>query len=562
MSGTEIDIEETGGEDDGSSEFERLYNQSLKSFEKGSIIRGKVLDVQPAAVLVDLGYKSDGVIPVDQFSAEELAALKPGDELEVYLEESEDARGNLVLSREKAKKLQAWDDLNAAYQKGTIVQGKVTSKVKGGLSVDIGVPAFLPGSQVDIKLTRDLDPFIGKVLELKIIKMNSGRGNIVLSRRAVLEEAQRALREELLTRLAEGVRVSGTVKNVTDYGAFVDLGGIDGLIHVTDMSWRRIAQPSELLKPGDAVEAVVLKFDRDRQKVSLGIKQLTPDPWLSVAEKYHPGARVTGKVTSLTDYGAFVEIEDGVEGLVHVSEMSWTQKIKHPSKVMNVGDTIEAQVLAVDPSAKRISLGTRQLIPDPWDTIGERYPAGTVIEGKVRTVTEFGAFVGIEEGIDGLVHISDLSWTKHVKHPSEVLKKGQTTKAVVLSADRQRHRISLGLKQLNPDPWAQSIPSRYKVGKDEQVKIVRKTDFGFFAELEQGIDGLIPLSEVPRETAEIKEGDEVTARVLKVDRNERRVTLSIKAHVRGRDKESLKEFMNQQEKLDTSIGARIKDREN
>jgi small subunit ribosomal protein S1 len=559
---TDIEFEDNKGEEGGSSEFEELYKQSLRSFEKGSIVRARVLRVQSNAVLVDLGYKSDGIIPIEQFTPEELASLKPGEELELYLEEAEDVRGNLVLSREKAKKLQAWDDLNAAYQKGTTIKGRVVAKVKGGLSVDIGVPAFLPGSQLDLRPVRDLDQYVGKVLDMRIIKMNSGRGNIVMSRRAILEDEQRSRIEGLLAGLVEGKVVAGTVKNIADYGVFVDLGGIDGLIHVTDMSWGRIGHPSDLFKPGDTVEAVVLKFDREKRKVSLGLKQKSPDPWGSAAEKYRVGSRIKGTVTKLTDYGAFVELEPGVEGLVHVSEMSWTQKIKHPSKMMQVGDTIDAQVLNVDAAAKRISLGLKQVGPNPWDTVGERYPAGSTIEGKVRTVTEFGAFVGLEEGIDGLIHISDLSWTKHIKNPSEVLKKGQTTRAVVLSADPVRQRISLGLKQLTQDPWLEAIPSRYRVGQDEKVKVTKRTEFGLFVELEHDIEGLIPASEVPRDSGEIKEGDEVTARVMKVDRNDRKVALSIKAHIRGSDKESLKDFMNQQEKLDTSIGALIKEREN
>jgi small subunit ribosomal protein S1 len=392
--------------------------------------------------------------------------------------------------------------------------------------------------------------------------MNSGRGNIVLSRRALMESAQNARKEDFLAGLVEGKPVSGIVKNVTDYGVFVDLGGIDGLIHVTDMSWSRIGHPSTLFKAGDTVEAVVLKFDREKQKISLGLKQKSQDPWLSVAERYAVGSRVQGKVTSLAEYGAFVELEHGVEGLVHVSEMSWTQKIKHPSKVVAVGDTVEAQVLAVEPAAKRISLGIRQVGQNPWDSIGQRYPMGSAVEGKVRTLTDFGAFVGIEEGIDGLIHISDMSWTKHVKHPSDLLKKGQTARAVVLNIDAQKQRISLGLKQLAPDPWDKAIPERYPIGQDVTVKVTKKTDFGFFVELEFDIEGLVPLSEIPRDSPEIKEGDTVTARVLKVDRGERKVALSIKAQIKGQDKTSLKEFMKQQEKFDTSIGSLMKDRGN
>jgi small subunit ribosomal protein S1 len=560
MSSGDIEFEDTSAAEEESSEFEQLYNQSIKSFQKGSLVKGRVLRVQSSAVLVDLGYKSDGIIPIEQFTSEELATLKPGDELELFLEQAEDSKGNLILSREKAKKLQVWDDLNAASQNGTTLKGRVISKIKGGLMVDIGVPAFLPGSQIDIKPVRDLDQYLGQVLDLRIIKMNSGRGNIVLSRRAILEGAQNARKEGLLAGLAEGQTVSGVVKNITDYGVFVDLGGIDGLMHVTDMSWARIGHPSELFKIGDAVETVVLKYDREKQKISLGLKQKTQDPWLSVVEKYPVGMRVHGKVTSLADYGAFVELERGIEGLVHVSEMSWTQRIKHPSKVMAVGDPVDAQVLAVDPAAKRISLGTRQVGPNPWDTIGQRYPVGSVVEGKVRTITDFGAFIGLEEGIDGLAHISDLSWTQHVKHPSELLKKGQSTKAVVLNIDSQKQRISLGIKQLTPDPWDKIIPERYKVGKDEQVKVTKKAEFGLFVALEHGIEGLIPLSEIPKDAPDIKEGDEVTARVMKVDRGDHKISLSIKAQIKGEDKTSLKEFMNQQEKFDTSIGSLLKER--
>jgi small subunit ribosomal protein S1 len=562
MSNGDIEFEESHEAEPESSEFEQLYSQSLRSFQKGSLVKCRVLRVQASAVLVDLGYKSDGIIPVEQFSPEELATLKPGDELEVFLEESEDSRGNLILSREKARKLQAWDDLNAAYQNGTLLKGRVLSRIKGGLMVDIGVPAFLPGSQIDIRPVRDLDQYVGQVLELRIIKMNSGRGNIVLSRRVILESAQNVRRESVLAGIVEGKIVAGVVKNITDYGVFVDLGGIDGLIHVTDMSWGRISHPSELFKPGDAVDAVVLKYDREKQKISLGLKQKSPDPWLSVKERYPVGTRVRGKVTNMAEYGAFVELEHGIEGLVHVSEMSWTQKIKHPSQVMSTGDVIEAQVLAVDPAAKRISLGVRQVGPNPWDTIGQRYPVGSQVEGKVRTITDFGAFVGLEEGIDGLIHISDMSWTKHVKHPSELLKKGQATQAVVLSIDPRKQRVSLGLKQLTADPWDKAIPERYKVGRDETVKVTKKAEFGLFVELEQGIEGLIPLSEIPRDSPEIKEGDMVTARVLKVDRGEHKVSLSIKAHIKGEDKASLKEFMSQQEKFDTSIGSLIKNRDN
>ncbi len=557
----DMDHEENNATAGQETEFEKLYSQSLKQFKAGTLVRARVLQIRSGVVMLDLGYKSDGIIPVEQFTEEELKALKPGDEIEVLLEAAEDSNGNIMLSREKAKKLQVWDDLNRAYQSGTPVNGKVVATIKGGLSVDIGgVIAFLPGSQIDVKPVQNLGRMVGQSLDLKIIKMNSGRGNIVLSRRVLMEHEQNLKKEATLAQLAEGQVVSGVIKNITDYGAFVDLGGIDGLMHITDISWGRINHPSEAFKVGDRIDVVILKYDREKQKVSLGVKQKTPDPWLSVTEKYPVGSRVRGKVVSLTDYGAFVELEHGVEGLVHVSEMSWIQKVKHPSKVVSVGDMIEAQVLAADPNARRISLGMKQTAPNPWQTISERYPVGGQVEGKVKTITDFGAFIGLEEGIDGLVHISDLSWTKHVKHPSELLKKGQQTKVVVLSIDPAKERISLGLKQLTPDPWDKAIPERYKVGKDETVKVTKKADFGLFVDLEQGIECLIPASEIPKDAEEIKEGAEVTARVIKVDRNDRKIALSIKAHVKGQDRSTLKEYMDQQQKPDTTIGALLKER--
>ncbi len=557
----DIEHEESNTAGGQETEFEKLYSQSLKRFKSGTVVRGRVLQIRSDVVMLDVGYKSDGIIPAEQFTEEELKALKPGDELDVLLEQAEDKNGNIMLSRDKAKKLQVWDDLNRAYETGTPIRGKVLASIKGGLSVDIGgVVAFLPGSQVDIKPLHNLGQLVGQSLDMKIIKMNSGRGNIVLSRRAILEQQQNQRKEATLATLAEGQSVTGIVKNITEYGAFIDLGGIDGLMHITDISWGRINHPSDVFKVGDRIEVVVLKYDREKQKVSLGLKQKTQDPWLSAAEKYPVGSKVSGKVVSLTDYGAFVELEHGVEGLVHVSEMSWTQKIKHPSKVVAVGDMIDVLVLSVDPSGKRISLGMKQISPNPWQTIGERYPVGSEIEGKVKTVTDFGAFIGIEEGIDGLVHISDLSWTKHIKHPSEVLKKGQKTRAVVLALDPAKERISLGIKQLSADPWDKAIPERYKVGQDEKVKVTKKTDFGMFVELEHGIEGLIPTSEVPKDSPEIKEGDEVTARVVKVDKSDRKIALSIKAHVKGQDRSTLREYMNQQEKPDTTIGALLKER--
>ncbi|MFA5073355.1 MAG: 30S ribosomal protein S1 [Nitrospirota bacterium] len=542
------------------TEFEQLYDQSLKKFKSGTVIKGRVLQVRSGVVLLDLGYKSDGIIPTEQFTEEELKTLCPGDELDVLLEKAEDSNGNLLLSREKAKKLQIWDDLNRAYQTGSAVKGKIITAIKGGLTVDIGgVAAFLPGSQIDTKPVRNLNQMVGQVQDFKIIKMNSGRGNIVLSRRALLENHQQVQKAEILSSLTEGKILTGTIKNITDYGAFIDLGGIDGLLHITDLSWGRVNHPSEVVSVGDTIEVMVLKYDREKQKVSLGLKQKTPDPWMSVEEKYPVGKRVRGTVSNITDYGAFVELESGVEGLIHISEMSWTHKVKHPSKMLSPGNEVEAQVLSVDRAGKRISLGIKQIDPNPWTTLAERYPLGSALEGKVRTITDFGVFVNVEEGIDGLIHISDLSWTKHIKHPSEVLKKGQTTKAIVLSIEPQKERISLGLKQLTPDPWEKTIPGRYAIGNDETGRITKKADFGLFVELEQGIEGLIPTSEIPKET-DVKEGDEVTARVIKVDKGDRKIALSLKAYLRNKDRSSLQEYLSQQQKPDTTLGTLIKER--
>ena len=549
-------------------ELEELYDQSLKNFKAGTVVSGRVVQVRSGSVMMDLGYKSDGIIPADHFTPAELAQMKPGDEFEVYLEAAEDANGNLVLSREKAKRMHARESLNHAYETGTPVKGTVLSKIKGGLAVDIGVNAFLPGSQIDVRPVHNLNQFVGKVLEMKIIKMNPGRDNIVLSRRALLEHHNDALREETLAKLVEGQTVSGVVKNITEYGAFIDLGGIDGLLHITDMSWGRINHPSEMFMVGDKTDVVVLKYDREKKKVSLGLKQKTEDPWQSVADRHPVGSRLRGKVVSLTDYGAFVELEHGVEGLVHVSEMSWTQKVRHPSKIVAMGDMVETQVLSVDPAAKRISLGMKQVEPNPWQTLGERYPVGSAIEGKVKTITDFGAFVGLEDGIDGLIHISDLSWTKHIKQATEVLKKGQQVKAVVLNIDAQKERISLGVKQLTADPWEKTIPERYLVGQEEKVKVVKTAEFGMFVTLEHDIEGLIPASEIPKGTADIKEGDEITARVIKVDGAERKIALSIKTQKKeqkkeqkkGQSKSQLEEFMSQQPKPDTTLGALLRER--
>src|SRR5574342_1222232 len=440
QSSTEFEESEHSGP---SAEMQEIYEQSFRDIVEGDIVKGTILEIRDDAVLVDIGYKSEGLIPLREFRTPsgEITA-KIGDSVDVYLEQKEDSDGLIVLSREKAEKIKIWDELSKIYEKAGAVTGTILGRTKGGLIVDIGVRAFLPGSQVDLRPVRDLDKLIGKSFPMKIIKLNQKRGNIVLSRRELLEEERKHLKEATLTNLTEGKVIKGKIKNITEYGAFVDLGGLDGLLHITDMSWGRVGHPSELFQVGDEIEVAVLKFDRANERVSLGYKQRLPDPWEAVEQKYPVGTKLKGKVVSLTDYGAFVELEEGVEGLVHISEMSWTQRVKHPSKVVAIGDVVEVVVLDVDRANKRISLGMRQAEPNPWNFIEERYPVGTRVEGKVRNLADFGAFVELEEGIDGLIHISDMSWTKRVRHPSELLKKGDKVEAIVLHVDKSNHRIS------------------------------------------------------------------------------------------------------------------------
>jgi small subunit ribosomal protein S1 len=524
-----------------------IYEQSVRDIVEGEIIKGTILEVKDDAVLVDIGYKSEGLIPLREFrtpSGE--VTIKVGDVVDVYLEQKEDSEGLIVLSREKAEKIKIWDELSQVYDKGGAITGMILGRTKGGLLVDIGVRAFLPGSQVDLRPVRDLDKLIGKAFPMKIIKLNQKRGNIVLSRRELLEEERKHLKEQTLANLTEGLRIKGKVKNITEYGAFVDLGGLDGLLHITDMSWGRVGHPSELFQVGDEVEVVVLKFDRTNERVSLGYKQRLPDPWEAVEQKYPVGSKLKGKVVSLTDYGAFVELEEGVEGLVHISEMSWTQRVKHPSKVVAIGDVVEVVVLDVDRANKRISLGMRQAEPNPWNFIEERYPVGTRVEGRVRNLADFGAFVELEEGIDGLIHISDMSWTKRVRHPSEILKKGEKVEAIVLHVDKANHRISLGLKQIQQDPWQAAVPEKYRVGMDVKGKVVRTTDFGAFVELEDGVEGLLHVSELSHDRVNKPEdvvqlGQELTLKVIKLDPEERKIGLSLRAFLEGQGESAVEE---------------------
>ncbi len=536
-----------------------LYEETFKNFEEGTITEGRVVDIQKDRVIVDIGYKSEGVIPMNQFLPDELPTLALEDKIQVYIEQREDSDGNLILSKEKADKMKIWEELEVSHIDEKEVQGKVISRIKGGMMVDIGVKAFLPGSQIDLTPVRDLDGLVGKTFPFKIIKINHRRGNVVISRRALLEETRDKKRQTTLSTLVEGQSIEGTVKNITDYGAFLDLGGIDGLLHITDISWGRVGHPSDMFSVGERLEVLVLKYDKDSGRISLGLKQKTIDPWMEIASKYPEGSRISGKVVSLTDYGAFVELEPGVEGLVHVSEMSWTHEVRHPSRVVAIGDSIDAQVLHVDQQGRKISLGMKQTAPNPWDIIQSRYPVGTRIEGKVKSVTDFGAFVGLDEGIDGLIHISDMSWTKHIKHPSELFKKAQRVEAVILRIDREKERLSLGYKQLAADPWETDIPSRYQVGNSTSGTIVKVTDFGVFVELEGDVEGLIHISETGQDSQEkleeiFKVGKPITSKVVKVDCEERKIALSVREYSQETDSNELEKFSSSQGDIDQSIG--------
>ena len=540
-----------------------LYEETFKNLEEGTITEGRVVAVSKDKVVVDIGYKSEGMIPNDQFSTEELQNIKVGDSFKVYIEECEDDDGNLVLSKEKADKMKIWEELEKLFNDGKSIDGKIVARIKGGMMVDIGVKAFLPGSQIDLHPVRDLDGLVGRTFPLKIIKINHRRGNVVVSRRVLLEETRDSKRKTTLSTLKEGQLIQGVVKNITDYGAFIDLGGIDGLLHITDMSWGRVGHPSEMFNIGDKVEVSVLKYDRETGRISLGLKQKSADPWTGVTSKYAIGTRVRGRVVSLTDYGAFIELEPGVEGLVHVSVMSWTHEVRHPSRVVSIGDQVEAAVLNVDQASRKISLGMKQTAPNPWDMVEGKYAIGTRIEGKVKSLTDFGAFVGLEEGIDGLIHISDMSWTKHIKHPSELFKKGQKVEAVVLRIDKEKERLSLGYKQLKNDPWDDEIPNRYAVGDVAVGKVSKVADFGIFVELDGGVEGLVHISEAgldPQAKLEekFKLEDAVTAKIIKVDREERKIALSLREHQTDSDRRKVDEYHATQGVLDQSLGRAAK----
>lgn len=515
-------------------EMERLYAETFHTIKEGAILKGKVLALKQDGVIIDIGYKSEGFVPIEEFSEKEFAVLKPGSNIEVYVENIKDSDGTITLSKERATKIKVWESLENALQDGSPVEGEITAKIKGGFSVNVsGVNAFLPGSQVDIKTLKEVDKLIGKRMLFKVLKLNSKVSNVIISRRVILEEERQKKKAETIEKIKEGRLMRGTVKNITDYGVFVDLGGIDGLLHISDISWGRINHPSEFFALGDEIDIIVLKYDEENEKVTLGYKQKKPDPWSSVDEKYPVGKRVRGKVVSITDYGAFIELEEGLEGLVHISEIEWIPRPKHPSKYLSIGETVDALVLKVDKDERRLSLSIKQLKPSPWELISQNYKVGMKIIGRVKTITDFGVFIGLPEGVDALIHISDLSWTKHIKQPSEILRKGQKIETIILAIEPETERMSLGLKQLTEDPWLQIIPEKFKLGSETKGKVLRVTDFGVFIELEGGVEGLIYSSEVVKKSSEriediLKEADEVHVRVIKVDPEERKLGLSMK----------------------------------
>ena len=535
------------------------YNTLLDTYSQfalnqGDLLKGHVLKVTDNEVIVDVGYKCEGLIPAHEFrNREGTITVRVGDTVEVMLEDSEDRDGYVRLSRQKAERMKVWDDIERAYQQQSVVTGRVLERIKGGLSVDIGVRAFLPGSQVDIKPVRNLDSFRGQDIPVRIIKLNKKRGNIVVSRKVVLEEENTSRKEKTLGALFEGAVVRGVVKNITDYGVFIDLGGIDGLLHVTDLSWGRVSHPSEILQVNDEVDVLVLKFDKERERVSLGLKQLYEDPWTNAQQKYPVGYRVRGKVVSVTDYGAFVELEPGVEGLIHVTEMSWSKRLKHPSKIVSVGDTVEAEILEVQPGERRISLSLRQTEPNPWDTLAERYQVGNKVSGRVRNLTDFGAFIEVEDGIDGLVHVSDISWTRRVKHPSEVLRKGEKVDAVILRIDAENRRLSLGIKQLQPDSW-ETFFNHSHIGDLVKGRMVRTASFGAFVELADGIEGLCHISELApgrerdRDAAgELLEiGRQYDFKIIKLNPAEKKIGLSLRAVTGDAERQDLEEYLQRQ----------------
>ncbi|ACS81439.1 30S ribosomal protein S1 [Maridesulfovibrio salexigens] len=544
--------------------LEDYLNADFGNLDEGSIVSGEVVKVDKDFVLIDVNFKSEGQIAVSEFlDADGNMTVAVGDKVDVFVANKNENEGTIHLSRDKAKRMQLFDKLEEVQEKEGVVEGRIIRRIKGGYTVDLGgVEAFLPGSHVDLRPVPDMDALVDQTYEFKILKINRRRSNVIVSRRVLLEEQRNEMRSQLLETLEEEQTVKGKVKNITEYGVFIDLGGLDGLLHITDMSWKRIKHPKEMVALGDELELKVLNFDKEGQKVSLGLKQLVPDPWEDISGKYPEGAKYTGKVTNLADYGAFVELEAGVEGLVHISEMSWTRKLRHPSQMVRVGDEVDVVVLGVDPDKKRISLGMKQVKPNPWDVVAEKFPEGTILEGQIKNITEFGVFIGIEDGIDGLIHVSDISWTRKVRHPSEVYAVGDSVQAKVLTVDKENEKFTLGVKQLSEDPWSQ-VPTKYPVGCTLEGLVTNITDFGLFVEVEEGIEGLVHVSEISHKKIKnpsemFKEGVTIQAKVIHVSADERRLGLSIKQLKEDTEKRQPKEFRSGPADSGNTLGELLK----